>query len=270
MLASLYQHVRQPSSFQWHPGPQVWGYRAADGSVQPYWLVVPPTAVEPAGPTGDPPGLVFSLTHMVDPDFWVGRGRVGGFLVALATMGSSHGTFGVLPHLGGLTDLDSAAVREVPAITRQVASAFTIDTAAVGMLAWSSHARESLEMALVPGVPIAWLGMAVPRLYRNEQELASTLDSLAVLRPRLRFLVWQASQDTVVRQESTEHWVRQARRRGFDVRYRVVPWSTHLGGYYENIEADLHRSMALRYRGAAGRAHRDSLAAEAAAAAPRP
>ena len=269
VLASLYRHVRQPAAFQRYAGPQVWGYRAADGSVQPYWLTVPPAAVEPGDPPADPPGLVFSVTHHIDPDFWAGRGRMSGFLVSLATMGSSYGTFGAMPHLRGLHDFDTVAVKELPAITGQVASVFAIDTAAVGMLAWSSHAREALQMAHDPGVPIAWLGLAVPSLYSDPRDLARALDSLSRLRPRLHWLVWQASEDTVVLQERTEHWVGQVRRKGFDVRYRLVPHSTHLGGYFESIEADLHRSVAFRFRGAAGRALRDSLAAAAAAAASR-
>ncbi len=80
--------------------------------------------------------------------------------------------------------------------------------------------------------------------------------------------MWQASEDTVVRRERTEHWVGQVRERGFDLRYRLVPYSTHLGGYYEDIEADLHRSVAFRFRGAAGQALRDSLAGGTAASRP--
>ncbi len=260
VLASLYRYVRQPASFHLYPGPQVWGYRAADGSVQPYWLTVPPGAVEPPiHPPADRPGLVLSVTHFVNPDFWAGRGRVAGFLVHLATMSSSYGTFGVMPHLGGVHDFDTIAVKELSAITRQVASVFAIDTGAVGMLAWSSHALEAVQMAQNPRVPIDWLGLAVPAMYHDKRELARALDSLHFLRPRLHWLVWQAEEDTVVSRESTEEWVGQVRRKGFDVRYRVVPYSTHLGGYFEDVEADLHRSVALRFRGAAGRALRDSL-----------
>lgn len=268
VLASLYRHVRQPESFHLFAGPQVWGYRAGDGSVQPWWLTVPPAAVEPGGSPADPPGLVFSVNHHVDPDFWAGRGRMSGFVVRLATMGSSYGTFGVLPHLRGLHDFDTVAVEEVPAITRQVAAVFAIDTAAVGMLAWSNHVVEAVQMALDPRVPVAWLGLAVPPLYKDERERARALDSLQRVRPGLHWLVWQADGDTVVRRERTEHWVGQVRERGFDVRYRLVPYSTHLGGYYEDIEADLHRSVAFRFRGAAGRALRDSLAGGAAASRP--
>ena len=53
-----------------------------------------------------------------------------------------------------------------------------------------------------------------------------------------------------------------------DVRYRLVSHSTHLGGFFADIEAELHRGVAFRFRGAAGRALRDSLASGAAA--PRP
>jgi hypothetical protein len=208
---------------------------------------------------------VLSVTHHVNPDFWAGRGRVGGFLVSLATMSSSYGTFGVMPHLRGLHDFDTVAVKEVPAITRQIAARFGIDTAAVGMLAWSSHAVEAVQMAQDTGVPIAWLGLAVPRTYRDPRDLRRALDSLYRVRPRLHWVVWQASEDTTVRQEDTERWVRQVRRKGFDMRYRLVPHSTHLGGFFEDIEADLHRSVAFRFRGAAGRALRDSLAGAAAA-----
>ena len=264
VLASLYRHVLQPAAFQRYAGPQVWGYRAGDGSVQPYWLTVPPAAVEPGDPPADPPGLLLSVTHHVGPDFWVGRGRMSGFLVHLATLGSSYGTFGVMPHLRGLHDFDTVAVEELPAITRQVASVFSIDTAAVGMLAWSSHALEAVQMAHDPRVPVAWLGLAVPRMHRDEGDLARALDSLYRIRPRLHWLVWQASEDTVILQKRTEDWVKQVRRKGFDVRYRLVPYSTHLGGYFEDIEADLHRSVAFRFRGAAGRALRDSLAGAAA------
>ncbi len=268
VLASLYRHVRQPAAFHRYAGPQVWGYRAADGSVQPYWLTVPPAAVEPGSPPADPPGLLFSVNHHVAPDFWAGRGRMGGFVVRLATMGSSYGTFGVVPHLRGLHDFDTVAVEEVPAITRQVASVFALDTAAVGMLAWSNHVVEAVQMALDPRVPVAWLGLAVPPLYKDEGERARALDSLRRVRPRLRWLVWQAGEDTVVRRERTEHWVGQVRERGFDLRYRLVPYSTHLGGYFEDIEADLHRSVAFRFRGAAGQALRDSLAGGVAAIRP--
>jgi len=260
VLASLFRHVRQPGAFQRYAGPQVWGYRAADGTVQPYWLVVPPGAVEAGDPPVDPPGLLLSVTHFFNPDFWAGRGRMGGFLMSLATMGSSYGTFGVMPHLRGLQDFDSVAVEELPAITRQVASVFAIDTAAVGILAWSSHALEAVQMAHDPRVPIAWLGLAMPGTYRDQGDLARALDSLYRIRPRLHWLVWQASQDTLILQERTERWVRQVRLKGFDTRYRLVPYSTHLGGFFENIEADLHRSVAFRFRGAAGRALRDSLA----------
>ena len=265
VLASLYRHVRQPDAFHRYVGPQVWGLPAADGSVQPYWLTVPPAAVEPGDPPTDPPGLVFSLNHHVAPDFWAGRGRWSGFPVRLATLGSSYGTFGVVPHLRGLHDFDTLAVKELPAITRQVASAFAIDTAAVAILAWSSHAVEAVQVALDPRVPVAWIGLAVPPLYRNDRDRARALDSLHRIRPRLHWLVWQAGEDTVVRRENTEHWVRQVRERGFDLRYRLVPHSTHLGGYFEDIEADLHRSVAFRFRGAAGRALRDSLAGGAPA-----
>jgi hypothetical protein len=268
VLASLYRHVRQPAAFHRYVGPQVWGYRADDGSVQPWWLTVPPAAVEPGTPPVDLPGLLFSVNHHVNPDFWAGRGRVSGFVVRLATMGSSYGTFGVVPHLRGLHDFDTVAVKEIPAITRQVASAFAIDTAAVGMLAWSNHVVEAVQMALDPRVPVAWLGLAVPPLYKDERERARALDSLLRVRPRLHWLVWQADGDTVVRQERTEHWVGQVRERGFDMRYRLVPYSTHLGGYFEDIEADLHRSVAFRFRGAAGRTLRDSLAGGAAASRP--
>ena len=116
-----------------------------------------------------------------------------------------------------------------------------------------------------PRVPIAWLGLAVPRMYSDQRDLARALDSLYRIRPRLHWLVWQASEDTVVLQARTEHWVKQARLKGFDVRYRLVPYSTHFGGYYEDVEADLHRSVAFRFRGTAGRALRDSLAGAAAA-----
>src|SRR5690606_17965921 len=119
----------------------------------------------------------------------------------------SYGTFGVVPHLRGLHDFDSVAVEEVPAITRQVASVFAIDTAAVGMLAWSNHVVEAVQMALDPQVPIAWLGLAVPPLYKDERERARALDSLRRVRPRVHWLVWQADGDTVVRRERTEHWV---------------------------------------------------------------
>jgi hypothetical protein len=263
-LTSLYRHVRQPSAFQRYAGPQVWGYRADDGSVQPYWLVVPPAAVESGDPPADPPGLLLSLTHFFNPDFWAGRGRMGGFLVSLATMGSSYGTFGVMPHLRGLQDFDTVAVKEVPAITRQVASVFAIDTAAVGVLAWSSHALEVVQMAHDTSVPISWLGLAMPGTYRDSSDLARALDSLYRIRPRLHWLVWQASQDTLILQERTERWLKQVRLKGFDVRYRLVPYSTHLGGFFENIEADLHRSVTFRFRGAAGRALRDSLIATSA------
>src|SRR5690606_18878321 len=94
---------------------------------------------------------------------------------------------------------------------------------------------------------------------------ARALDSLQRIRPRLHWLVWQADGDTVVRRERTERWVGEVREKGFDVRYRLVPHSTHLGGYFEDIEADLHRSVASRFRGAAGRALRDSLAGGAPA-----
>jgi hypothetical protein len=259
VLASLYRHVRQPAGFSRYVGPQVWGYRAADGSVQPYWLTVPPAAVEPSTPpTGERPGLLLSVTHHINADFWAGRGRTGGFLVHLATMSSSYGTFGVMPHLGGVHDFDTIAVKELTAITRQVDSVFAIDTAAVGMLVWSSHALEAVQMAHDPHVPIGWLGLAVPGMYRDKDDLARALDSLHRIRPELHWLVWQADQDTVVRRDRTEAWVSQVRRKGFDVRYRLVPFSTHLGGYFEDIEADLHRSVALRFRGAAGRALRDS------------
>lgn len=267
-LASLYRHVRQPAAFQRYIGPQVWGYRAADGSVQPYWLTVPPAAVESGGLPAAPPGLVFSVTHHINPDFWDGRGLVSGFLVRLATFGSSYGTFGVMPHLRGVHDFDTVAVKEVPAITRQIDSVFAIDTAAVGILAWSIHALEAVQMAHDPQVPVAWLGLAVPPLYSDDRDLARALDSLYRIRPRLHWLVWQAGEDSVVRREHTEHWVRQVREKGFDIRYRLVPYSTHLGGYFEDIEADLHRRVAFRFRGATGRALRDSLAGGAAA--PRP
>jgi hypothetical protein len=102
--------------------------------------------------------------------------------------------------------------------------------------------------------------MAVPEMYHDQRDLARALDSLFLLRPRLHWLVWQAAEDTVVRRKGTEDWVRQVRAKGFDVRYRLVPYSTHLSGYFEDIEADLHRSVAFRFRGAAGRALRDSLA----------
>jgi hypothetical protein len=258
VLASLYRHVRQPAAFYRYAGPQVWGYRADDGSVQPYWLTVPPGALDPPNASTDRPGLVLSVTHHVDPDFWVGRGRMSGFLVRLATMGSSYGSFGVMPHLRGLHDFDSVAVKELPGITRQVASMFAIDTLAVGILAWSSHALEAVQMAHDPRVPIAWLGLAVPRTYRDTADLTRALDSLYRIRPGLHWLVWQAAEDTVVLQRRTERWVKQVRQKGFDTRYRLVPYSTHLGGYFEDVEADLHRSVAFRFRGAAGRALRVS------------
>lgn len=267
-LTSLYRHVQQPNAFQRYAGPQVWGYRTSDGTVQAYWLSVPPAAVEPPDAPADPPGLLFSVTHFVHPDFWAGRGRMGGFLIRLGVMGSSYGTFGVMPHLGGVHNFDSVAVTELPAITSQVAANFAIDTGAVGMLAWSSHATEAVQMANDLRVPIAWLGLAVPRMPRDDRELASAIDSLYRIRPRLHWLIWQASQDTVVLQERTEQWVKQVRRKGFDVRYRLVPFSTHLGGYFEDIEADLHRSVAFRFRGAAGRALRDSLTGLASAQRP--
>ena len=267
-LTSLYRHVQQPSAFQRYAGPQVWGYRTADGTVQAYWLSVPPAALEPRDGPADPPGLLFSVTHFVHPDFWAGRGRMGGFLVRLGVMGSSYGTFGVMPHLGGGHDFDSVAVKELPAITSQVAANFDIDTAAVGMLAWSSHATEAAQMAHDMRVPVAWLGLAVPRMPRDDRELANAIDSLYRIRPRLHWLVWQASQDTVVLQQRTEQWVTQMRKKGFDVRYRLVPYSTHLGGYFEDIEADLHRSVAFRFRGAAGRALRDSMTGMASAQRP--
>jgi hypothetical protein len=265
VLASLYRHVRQPAAFQVHAGPQIWGYRAADGSVQPYWLTVPPAAVGQGDLPADPPGLVFSLNHFINPDFWAGRGRMGGFVISLATMGSSYGTFGVSPHLGGGQDFDTVAVKELPAIVRQVDSVFTIDTAAVGILAWSSHALESLQMAHDTHVPISWLGLAMPGTYKEPSDLARALDSLYRIRPLLHWLVWQASGDTIVLQQRTETWIRQVRQKRFDLRYRLVPYSTHLGGFFENIEADLHRSIAFRFRGAVGRALRDSLAGMAAA-----
>jgi hypothetical protein len=258
VLASLYRHVREPTRFQRYPGPQVWGYRADDGSIQPYWLTVPPAADPPTQSPVDRPGLLFSVTHHINPDFWAGRGRVSGFLVRLATMSSSYGTFGVLPHLGGVHDFDSLAAKEISAITGQVGSVFPIDTAAVAMLVWSNHALEAVQMAHDPRVPVGWLGMAVPAMYRDRRDLARALDSLFVIRPRLHWLVWQAEEDSVIRQERTEEWVRQVRRKGFDVRYRVIPHSTHLGGYFEDIEADLHRSIAFRFRGSTGRALRDS------------
>jgi hypothetical protein len=133
------------------------------------------------------------------------------------------------------------------------------------MLAWSNHVVEAVQMALDPRVSVAWLGLAVPPLYRDEGERARALDSLQRVRLQLHWLVWQADGDTVVRRERTEHWVRQVRERGFDMRYRLVPYSTHLGGYFEDIEADLHRSVAFRFRGAAGRELRDSLAGGAPA-----
>lgn len=264
-LASLYRHVRQPEAFQRYIGPQVWGYRADDGSVQPYWLTVPPSAAEQADSTGYLPGLVFSVTHHIDPDFWAGRGRVSGFAWRLAAMGSSYGNFGVMPHLRGVHDFDSVAMKEVPGITHQVDSVFGIDTAAVGMLAWSSHALEAVQMAHDPRVPIAWLGLAVPPLYSSNDDLTRALDSLYRIRPRLHWLVWQADLDSVVKREHTERWVRQVREKGFDTRYRLVPYSTHLGGYFEDVEADLHRSIANRFRGANERALRDSLAGGAPA-----
>ncbi len=193
---------------------------------------------------------------------------MGGFLVHLATMSSSYGTFGVMPHLGGVHDFDTIAVKELSAITHQVASVFAIDTGAVGMLAWSSHAHEAVQMAQNPRVPIDWLGLAVPWMYRDKRALSLAVDSLYILRPRLHWLVWQAGEDTVVRRERTEEWVRQVRRKGFDVRYRVVPYSTHLGGYFEDVEADLHRSVARRFRGTSGRALRDSQTVSPSA--PRP
>lgn len=258
VLASLYRHVRQPDAFQRYPGPQVWGYRAADGSVQPYWLTVPPNAGDPVEPLHKP-GLLHSVNHHNNVDFWAGRGRMGGFLVHLATMTSRYGAFGVMPHLGGVQDFDSLAVEELSAITHQVGSTYTIDTAAVGMLVWSSHALEAVQMAQDPRVSVAWLGMAVPGMRLDRSNLSSVLDSLHVIRPQLRWLVWQASEDTIVLRENTEKWVGHVRKKGFDVRYRVVPYSTHLGGFFEDVEADLHRSVAFRHRGATARARRDSL-----------
>ncbi len=266
VLASLYRYVRQPDAFQRFLGPQVWGYRADDGTVQPFWLTVPPGAVElPNATSKDRPGLIFWVTHHVNPDFWAGRGRVTGFLIHMATLGSSYGTFGVMLHLRGLHDFDTVAVKELPAITKQVASVFAIDTSAVGMMAWSSHALESVQMSLDPKVSVAWLGLAGPAMHIEKRELNRVLDSLRSLRPRLHWLVWRGAEDSVVTSEATNPWLKMVRRKGFDVRYRIIPWSTHLTGFFEDVESDLHRSVANRFRGAAGKALRDSLEAEVSA-----
>jgi len=251
ILASLYRHVEQPTRFQHYPGPQVWGYRTADGAVQPYWLTVP-ASLSTADSAAAAPGLLFSATHWADPDYWSGRGRTTGFLAHLVVLSATCGGFGVLPHLGGVHDFDRIAGEELPAIVRQVAAAFPIDTAAVGLLAWSAHATEAVQLAENPAVPLAWVGLAVPD-FPEEAEFARALASIRTIRPGLNWLVWQASGDIYIPRERTEARARAIRRAGFPVRYREVPHSTHLGGYFEDIEAELHRRVAARQQGAAGK-----------------
>lgn len=248
-LADLYRHVEQPSAFHRFHGPQVWGYRAADGTVQPYWLMVPPAATG-ARDTASRPGLVFSITHMVDPSFWLGRGNSEGWLIRLATMSTTSDHFVVMPHLRGRHDFAELAGEELAAITRQVDSVFGIDTAAVGLLAWSAHAREAVELAQHPHVPLAWVGLAVPGLHRNRNDLAAALDSVRAVRPGVHFLLWQAALDDRIPRERTEAAVAAIRAAGFDVEYRVVPYSTHLGGFFDDIEAELNRRVAARSSGA--------------------
>lgn len=249
-LVNLYRYVRQPRDFFRYPGPQVWGYRALDGTVQPYWLLVPPSAVQPAGSAaGSPaPGLVFSVTHMVNPSFWLGRGRTTGWVSHMAALSVLHDNFGVLPHLRGRHDFAGLGVEEFATITRQVAAVFRIDTAAVAWLVWSAHGKQAAAIARHPDVSLAWLGIAVPALQRDVKQLASVLDSIRPVRPGLHWVLWRAADDDQIPSPLTEAWVRIIQRAGFAVDYQVVPYSTHLGGYYRDIESELNARVSPRTR----------------------
>src|SRR5690606_21068937 len=154
-LADLYRVTELPQSFHRFAGAQVWGYRDADGTVQPYWLTVPHSAARSvASADAALPGLVFSLTHPANPSSRLGRGRFEGMVIRLATMSTTSGNFGVVPHLGGEQAFAQVGIEEFPAITRQVADAFRVDTAAVAILAWSSHARETVRVAQSPQVSL--------------------------------------------------------------------------------------------------------------------
>ena len=244
-LADLYRVTELPQSFHRFAGAQVWGYRDADGTVQPYWLTVPHSAARSVASADDAlPGLVFSLTHHANPSYWLGRGRFEGMVIRLATMSTTSGNFGVVPHLGGEQAFAQVGIEEFPAITRQVAGAFRVDTAAVAILAWSSHARETVRVAQSPQVSLAWVGFAVPSLYSEHTPLAAALDSLHAVRPDLRWMMWRASEDDRIPRARTEAWVDTVRHAGFTVDYREVPYSTHLGGFFDDVEAELLRTVA--------------------------
>jgi len=77
-----------------------------------------------------------------------------------------------------------------------------------------------------------------------------------LVRPGLHWLLWQASEDDRIPRESTEAWTRAIRKASFPVQYREVPYSTHLGGYFDDIEAELHQRVATRQAGQSGRDRR--------------
>jgi hypothetical protein len=251
-LADLYRVVHQPEAFQRYPGPQVWGYHAADGSVQPYRLTVPPAAVAPGSEGGRFLGLVFSLTHMVDSSFWRGRGRSDGWVAHMNTVSAVHGHFGVVPHLGGRQEFAAFGPAELRAIVLQVDSVFGIDTARVAILAWSSHARETVRMAQDPRLPLARVGLAVPALHQDPDSLSRALGAVRGVRPALRWTLWRATEDNRIPRERTEAWVKAIRRARFTIDYHEVEYSTHLGGFYYDVEAELHRQLTVADRAGGG------------------
>lgn len=237
-LADLYRVIHDASGYHRYPGAQVWGYRmSGDEAVEPYWLAVP-TDVETAAAARP---LVFSVNHMTGPDFWRGRGAAPGFVIRQSTLAATFGGFGVIPRLGGSNEFAVTGVREISAITEQLADRFPVDTSRVGLLVWSYHATSALRIALDPGVSLSHALFAVPDV--RMRGLDSVLDSLAMLRPGLRLQLWSGEDDDVVSPDLVEHLTMQMRAHGLEAEHIVVPYSTHLGGLLYDAESELRRTM---------------------------
>lgn len=238
-LTDLVRIVRDPQGYPRYPGPQVWAYRPGrDGPAIPYWLFVPPD-VQKA--TGDKRPLVFSVNHLTNADFWHGRGGQPGFLIGETTLAGSHGTFGVIPHLGGLTDITAVGAVELPAILSQLEAVLPVDTTRVGLMVWSSHAGNALRLAVDPHVTVSDIGMAVPDVSPSDRAIA--LPVLSQRRPGLRIQVWGAADDDLMTPARVGELAMALQNAGAKATYVSVPHSTHLSGMLYNVEADLRTAM---------------------------
>jgi hypothetical protein len=248
-VVDLVRRLDAPERFHTFPGIQAWGYTSPiDGTVQPFWLLVPPSVEGAAAGSGadgvgeHPLPLVLTVFHARDPVFWRGRGGSVGSVNSSAVAANVADVLGVVPFLRDVHAFGDIGTREIPALIDQIDGYVPVDRESVGLLVWSDHALAALLLAADPGVPLSHVGMAVPALDRDPAVLRPLLRA-ARANPRVTWTVWSGEDDDMVPTERVAALVDLMRVEGLPTTWVSAPHASHTGGMYENMGLALSRSV---------------------------